>query len=43
MSAHCCPPTPPSADPAYRGVLWIALLLNAAMFGVEIAGSAASG
>ena len=37
------PPPPPSADPAYRKVLWIALLLNAAMFGVEIAGSVQSG
>ena len=31
------------ADPAYRRILWIALLLNAAMFGIEIAGSWASG
>lgn len=36
-------PAPPSADPAYRKVLWIALVLNAAMFFVEIAGSARSG
>lgn len=43
MSASCCPAPPPSADPAYRKVLWIALLLNAAMFGVEIAGSVQSG
>ena len=43
MSARCCPPPPPSADAAYRKVLWIALLLNAAMFGVEIAGSLRSG
>ena len=43
MSAHCCPAPPPSADPAYRKVLWIALLLNAAMFAVEIVGSAQSG
>lgn len=43
MSAHCCPPPLPSADPAYRKVLWIALLLNAAMFAVEIAGGVQSG
>ncbi|MEO8058118.1 MAG: cation transporter [Burkholderiales bacterium] len=43
MSAHCCAPPPPSADPAYRKVLWIALLLNATMFAVEIAASAQSG
>ena len=43
MSAHCCPPAPPSADPAYRRILWIALVLNAAMFAVEIAGSLQSG
>ena len=43
MSAHCCPPPSPFADPAYRKVLWIALLLNAAMFAVEIAGSVQSG
>ena len=44
MSAHCChhEPTPPLRDPQrgrrYRRVLWIALLLNAAMFLIEIAG-----
>lgn len=43
MSAHCCAPPPSSVDPAYRRVLWIALLLNAAMFAVEIAGSVQSG
>ncbi|MES1163541.1 MAG: cation transporter, partial [Rhizobacter sp.] len=43
MSAHCCTPPPASVDPAYRRVLWIALLLNAAMFVVEIAGSLQSG
>ena len=43
MSDLCCTPPPPSADPAYRRVLWIALLLNAAMFAVEIAGSLRSG
>ncbi len=43
MSDHCCTPPPPSADPAYRKVLWVALLLNAAMFVVEVAGSVQSG
>ena len=43
MSDHCCTPPPPSADPAYRKVLWVALLMNAAMFVVEVAGSVQSG
>ena len=43
MSADCCAPPPPSANPAYRKILWIALLLNVAMFAIEIAGSAQSG
>ena len=34
---------PTGTDPAYRRILWIALLLNAAMFAIEIAGSWASG
>ncbi len=39
MSAHCCHPEPSSAPPAhgpYRRVLWIALIINFAMFGIEI-------
>lgn len=38
MSASCCQSTPPAADksPRYRRVLWTALLVNAAMFGVEV-------
>lgn len=36
MSASCCPPEPPSVDPAYRRVLWIALVVNVAMFVLEI-------
>jgi Co/Zn/Cd efflux system component len=41
MSAHCCAPeTPKAAEIAnlkrYRRILWIALLVNAAMFLVEI-------
>lgn len=43
MSAHCCSAPPPSADPRYRRVLWIALIVNAAMFAIEIAGGVASG
>jgi len=42
MSAHCCPPEPPSADARYRRVLVIALALNAAMFLVEIASGVAA-
>lgn len=43
MSAHChdhaCAGTPTAArDPRYRRVLWIALVVNAAMFGVELVG-----
>jgi Co/Zn/Cd efflux system component len=41
MSAHCCPTPPPNAG--YRKVLWIALVVNAAMFFVEISASAISG
>lgn len=45
MSEHCCSvSTAPqeSADPRYRRILWIALILNAVMFLTEIiAGSAA--
>src|SRR5258708_6082667 len=41
MSAACCPP-PASQDKAttpqgYRRILWIALAINLAMFGVEVA------
>ncbi len=46
MSAHChdhCGSTPPPADPRYRRVLWVALVLNAAMFGVELWSGIASG
>jgi Co/Zn/Cd efflux system component len=43
MSAHCCHPEPPPADGAYRRVLWIALVLNAAMFLVEIVTGVAAG
>ncbi len=46
MSAHCCPPTAPAcADqtPAYRRILWVALLVNFAMFGIEIGAGLQSG
>ena len=44
MSAHCCStPAKPVVDPRYRQVLWIALVLNAAMFVVESGASWASG
>jgi Co/Zn/Cd efflux system component len=44
MSDACCPPpaTTP-ATPAYRRILWIALLLNMAMGAIEVAGSVRSG
>lgn len=42
MSAHChdhCPPSAQEArDPRWRRVLWVALVVNAAMFFVELAG-----
>lgn len=46
MGAHCChhdhePPTKP--DPKYRRVLWIALIVNASMFALEIIFSIRSG
>ena len=46
MSAHCCShtPAPTSAvDPHYRKVLWVALVLNALMFFVELGASWTSG
>jgi Co/Zn/Cd efflux system component len=44
MSDHCCSaPTQPAVDPTYRRVLWIALVLNAAMFAIELAASWGSG
>jgi Co/Zn/Cd efflux system component len=43
MSAACCPPQPPAADPAYRRILAIALALNATMFLVELASGVAAG
>ena len=46
MPAHCCPHEAADGaarDPRYRRVLWIALVVNAAMFAVEVAGGLASG
>jgi Co/Zn/Cd efflux system component len=38
MSAHCCsPPSSPGRPPGYRRVLWIALVVNLAMFVIELA------
>ena len=49
MSAHCChhdhepQSTHGAPPPGYQRVLWIALLVNAVMFGVEIAAGLRSG
>ncbi|WP_374669017.1 cation transporter [Ramlibacter sp.] len=48
MSAHCCEHDTPAAEalrdlPRYRRVLWVALIVNAAMFAVEVIGSASAG
>lgn len=46
MPAHCCQPAAshtPTVDPRYRKTLWIALTLNAVMFGVEMGAAWASG
>ena len=46
MSAHCCGDAPcsaPSADPRFRKALWVALVLNALMFFVELGASWTSG
>jgi Co/Zn/Cd efflux system component len=45
MSAHCHSPACASdnVDPRYRRILWIALILNALMFGLELAAGIASG
>lgn len=36
MSASCCSSPPPSVDPRFRKALWIALIVNAGMFLVEV-------
>jgi Co/Zn/Cd efflux system component len=38
-----CSPDKPPVDPVYRRILWIALAVNALMFGVELAGGWAAG
>jgi Co/Zn/Cd efflux system component len=43
MSHDCCPAPPPPTGLPYRRVLWIALVANMAMFGVEIVASVYSG
>jgi cation diffusion facilitator family transporter len=46
MSACCsggCASTKPPVDPTYRRILWIALAINAGMFGVELFGGWTSG
>jgi Co/Zn/Cd efflux system component len=44
MSASCCEHNPPpTISPRYRKILWIALLSNFAMFGVEIYSGLTSG
>ncbi|WP_288254058.1 cation transporter [uncultured Hydrogenophaga sp.] len=48
MSAHCCQHDAPSAQSLvnvarYRRILWIALLVNAAMFGLEIVAGVQAG
>src|SRR4029450_8890749 len=46
MSADCCSDhcaTTATVDPRYRRVLWVALVLNAAMFAVEVGAAWTSG
>jgi Co/Zn/Cd efflux system component len=44
MSDACCQvPPPPRGNPSYRRVLWIALVANLAMFGIELVASVFSG
>ena len=40
---HCNSGTAATADPRYRRILWVALLVNAAMFVVELGAGARSG
>ena len=45
MSDCCsggCAPAKPVVDPRYRRILWIALVVNTLMFGVELAGGLAA-
>ena len=46
MSVHCCHDatcSSPTVDPRFRKALWVALVLNAVMFVVELAASLTSG
>lgn len=43
MDSCCAAPPPPDRSSAYRRVLWLALIINAAMFGVEIVAGLAAG
>lgn len=48
MSAHCCDHDTPAPQtvidlPRYRRVLWVALVVNAAMFAIEIIGGIQAG
>lgn len=48
MSAHCCDHDTPPAEAVrdlgrYRRILWIALIVNATMFAVEVIASASAG
>jgi Co/Zn/Cd efflux system component len=46
MPAHCCSApscAPPAVDPRFRKALWVALVLNAIMFIVELSASWTSG
>lgn len=40
---HCSAPSAANADPRYRFILWVALVVNAAMFVVELVGGSRSG
>ncbi len=42
-SHGCCPPTAAAQSTRYRRVLWAALFINAAIFGVELAGGLRAG
>ena len=41
--SHGCAPPPASQSPRYRRVLWMALIINAAMFAIELAGGLTAG
>lgn len=45
MSAHCChaEPVAKHLSPAYRRVLWLALLINAGMFAIEVSSGIRAG